>query len=59
MVWRAFVQIFVFYFRLRQQQLMFRRQRQIVRDMQVFEDLLTDTSEDWRGDLAPLVQTYG
>ena len=59
MVRSAFFQIFVFHLRLRQQQLVLRRQRQIMRHMQVFQHLLRDALEHWRRNLATLMQSHG
>lgn len=57
MVGCVVAQIFVFYFRLRQKQLVLGRQRQIVRHVEVFEDLLRDAAEHGRGNLATLMES--
>lgn len=52
-------QVFVSYLGFRQQQLMLRRQGQIVRDVQVFENLLGNAMEYGGGNLSALVGTDG
>ena len=47
MIWRPLLQIFILHLRLRQQQLMLRRQRQIVWRVQIFEHLLRHAAKHW------------
>jgi len=58
MIRSAFLQIFIFHLRLRQQQLMPRGQRQIVRHMQIFEHLLRNAFEYRSSNLAALVRSH-
>ena len=55
MIGSVVIQILIFDFGLRQQQLTLRRKRQIVRHVQVFEHLLRNAMEDWGRNLSALM----